>query len=325
MTERFEGRLIEKIGQFHHAVNEYYSTLKKDRTSILKKLSEIPVFNLKEVIEEFEETKEINGNSKTSALEGRETRNKWYLKILEGKRVVGVDGSQINPLKDVGIPIGGVQVAKLCVEHGDGIYKLNNYSALVDLGKNVALKRFELEVDALIEEMDGTSWLFFDGALSTTFTADMSDNLKMGYFSSINTLIKASEDTKTPLISYIDRSYSKDIAKMLGSKGHDSFLLDSVLNLWSYTRCFSSENYCFSYLKTNPGTPIRIEYPKWMENMHHEVAKIVFAECQLGSTRGYPYILERAHSCCQITNEEKRDFMRTLSQDTSFKWMCKIG
>jgi len=321
MTKRFEGRLIEKIGQFHLAVNEYYSEMEKDRISIQDKLSKIPVFNLSDVVKEFNESAPENS---LITLNTKETRNKWFLKILDGKRVVGVDGSQINPLKDVGIPIGGVQVAKLCVEHGRGKYDLKNYSTFANLGENVGLKRFELEVEALIEEMDGKSWLFLDGALSTTFTAEMSDKLVKEYVSSINSLIKASRDTKTPLISYIDRSYSKDIAKKLGSRSHDSFLLNSILKLWSYTPSFRSENYCFSYFKTNPGTPVRIEYPMWMEDMHHEVAKVVFAECQLGSTHGYPYILERAHSCCQISNEEKRDFMRASSLDTSFKWMCKI-
>jgi NurA-like 5'-3' nuclease len=48
------------------------------------------------------------------------------------------------------------------------------------------------------------------------------------------------------------------------------------------------------------------------------------AECMLGSTKGYPYVLERAHTCSQIGNDEKKDFMKALSHDTSFKWICKV-
>jgi hypothetical protein len=135
-----------------------------------------------------------------------------------------------------------------------------------------------------------------------------------------------SEKTSTPLIGYVDRSYAKDIAKKMGADIYDSYLLNYSLNLMNYTSAFKSEKdrICYAYLKANPGQPVRIEYPLWMESLQHEVSRIVMAECLLGSTRGYPYILERAHTSSQIENQEKNDFRSAFSKGVSFKWICKV-
>ncbi|HID43223.1 MAG TPA: DNA double-strand break repair nuclease NurA [Archaeoglobaceae archaeon] len=298
---KFEGRLMDRVREFNDIVNEYYSKMEKDRDVLIEKLSEIPKFEIK-------------------------NEGKWYLEVLNGLRVVGVDGSQITPLKEVGIPIGGIQIAKLSIIHGTGSYDLKYYSAFVGMEENVSLARFKMEVEALIEEMDGNSWLFFDGSLSTTFTADMSDRLKEEYASQINLMLEKSEETHTPLIGYVDRSYAKDIARKFVTEVHDSYLLNKILGLLNYTQAFRAEeeNICFSYLKANPGQPVRIEFPVWMEKLQHEVARVVFAECFLGSTKGYPYILERAHTCSKIDNIEKNDFRRAFSRNISFKWICKV-
>jgi NurA-like 5'-3' nuclease len=45
----------------------------------------------------------------------------------------------------------------------------------------------------------------------------------------------------------------------------------------------------------------------------------------LGSTRGYPYILERAHKYSSIGNNEKMSFIKAVgSYNISFKWMSKL-
>lgn len=298
---KFEGRLMNKLKEFNDVLNEYYSKMEREREDLFEELTKIPKFRL--------------GDGK-----------KWYLEILDGLRVVGVDGSQILPLKEIGIPIGGIQIAKISITHGTGEYDLKHYSAFVEMEENVSLARFKMEIEALMEEMDGKSWLFFDGSLSTTFTADMSDRLREEYSSHMNMLLEKSEETHTPLIGYVDRSYAKDIAKKFGRGVHDSYLFDNILELMEYTQAFRAEEdkICFSYMKVNPGQPVRIEFPLWMEKSLHEIAGIVFAECYLGSTKGYPYILERAHSCSKIDGVEKNDFRKVFSRDTSFKWICKV-
>lgn len=296
----FEGRLVGGVKKFQQALDDYYSRMEEEKNSLLNKLSEISTFKITE-----------NG--------------KWYLQELNGKKVVGVDGSQIKPLKDIGVPLGGIQVAKLSIEHGKGRHDLKHRSAFIDMDENVSLARFKMEVDALLQEMDGESLLFFDGSLSTSFTAEMSEKLRKEYTSWIKTLLQKSEETRTPLVGYVDRSYAKDLAKSMGVNAYDSYLLSSVLNVMEYTPAFKSEmdELCYSYLRANPNQPVRLEYPMWMEELHHQVVKPVMAECMLGSTRGYPYVLERAHTCCQIERNERTDFMKAFSRDTSFKWMSK--
>lgn len=296
----FDGRLMGGVRKFQQALDDYYARMEEEKNSLLNKLSEIPTFSIDET-------------------------GKWYLQELDGKRVVGVDGSQVKPLKDIGVPLGGVQVARLSIQHGIGKHQLNHRSAFISMDENVSLARFKMEVEYLMEEMDGESLLFFDGSLSTSFTAEMSEKLRQEYAALISSLIRRSEETRTPLVGYVDRSYAKDLAKSMGVNAYDSYLLSSFLSLMEYTQAFRSEKdeLCYSYLRANPNQPVRLECPMWMEDIHHDIVKSVMAECMLGSTRGYPYVLERAHSCCQIERDERVDFMRAFSRDTSFKWMSK--
>ena len=57
----------------------------------------------------------------------------WHLNILNGKRIVGVDGSQLRHLREFGIPFGAVQVAKFSVVHGEGDYDIRFKSKWVGL------------------------------------------------------------------------------------------------------------------------------------------------------------------------------------------------
>ncbi|RLI88186.1 MAG: hypothetical protein DRO98_03455 [Archaeoglobales archaeon] len=306
MHDRLEGCLMAQLNRFRQFVNDYCSKLEDVRKEAIPKLSGVEFFEL-----------------------GK--KGKWYLNVLKGKRVVGVDGSQIMPLREVGIPVGAVQVAKIFVVHGEGVSDVKHYSAFVPIEGNVDLKRFQMEAEVLMEEMDGKSWLFFDGSFIPTFSAELSDELRKEYFKAMSSLIKASEETETPLIGYVDRSYAKDLARTLGFDVYDTFLL-SEMKPMTYTEPLLSPRkevgeICYAYMRITPSPPVRIEYPLWMKEkgMHHEAMEIVAAECMLGSTRGYPYILERAHAHAVISNEERATFMKVIgSRGVSFKWMSKL-
>ncbi|AEA46704.1 DNA double-strand break repair nuclease NurA [Archaeoglobus veneficus] len=305
-SNRLKGRLMAQIGKFRQFVDSYCSELDEVRKRAMPKLSDIEFFEL-------------------------ETGGKWYLDVLRGRRVVGVDGSQIMPLKEVGIPVGAVQVAKVFVVHGKGDHDVDYYSEFVPMEGNVDLKRFQMEAEVLMEEMDGRSWLFFDGSFIPTFSAELSEDLKKKYLNAMLTLVRKSEETRTPLIGYVDRSYAKDLARTLGFDVYDTFLL-SEMKPMTYTAPLLSPrrdvgDICYAYMRITPSLPVRIEYPAWMkdEGLHHEVIRVVAAECMLGSTRGYPYILERAHARAVISNEERMYFMKVIgSRGVSFKWMSKV-
>ncbi len=306
---KFEGSLMSQINKFKELVDQYYSQLEELKKVAEEKLSKIPIFRI-------------------------ESKEKWYLDVLDGRKVVGVDGSQITPLKEVGIPLGAVQVAKVVIVHGIGKSDITHYSAFVPMEENVDLTRFRMEVETLMEEMDGNGWLFFDGSFILSFTTELNRRLREEYINSITALLKKSRETQTPIIGYVDRSYAKDLAKDLGIEQiYDAYLLSDKMDLMTYTppfRCHRddvemSEEVSYAYLRVSPSLPVRIEYPSWMEDMHDEIIRVVVAECMLGSTKGYPYILERAHHYSSIGGKEKMSFMKAVgSHNISFKWMSKL-
>ncbi len=292
----FEGSLIENIGRFKEFLRSYNEEIERKKRSV--------------------ESRILN----TVRIERMDVEGRWYLKVLDGRRVVGVDGSQISPLRELGIPIGVIQVAKIWVLHGRGVYGRSYRTTFVRLEENLDLRRFQLEIEMLMEEMDGRSWLFFDGSLMPY----AEQSLREEYGRIVSKLIEVSEKTETPVVGYIDKSFSKDVAKMFGLDIYDSFLLSDVMDLFSYTQPLG-RGICYAYLMVNPSVPVRIEYPEWMVEMHEEVVRVVFAECLLGKTRGYPYILERAHHYSCIDAKARASFMKAVkSQGVSFKWMSKI-
>ncbi len=293
----FDGSLIENIPRFRDLLEEYGRSIEEKRRSLGNKLIE------------FLDLRRIEG------------RRGWWLKFLDRKRVVGVDGSQISPMRELGIPIGVVQVAKFWVIHGIGKYGVNYKTAFVGVEQSMDLVRFELEMNVLKEEMDGKSWLFIDGSLSP-FPSDQ--RLRDSYISKTREIVEVSEDTKTPVVGHVDKSFSKDLAKSLGLDVYDVFLLSGIMEPFSYTRPFG-DWIKYTYVSVYPTAPVRVEYPAWMEDMHDEVVRMVVAECLLGKTRGYPYVLERAHNYSCIDAKARTNFMKAIkSYSISMKWISKI-
>ena len=297
---KFEGSLLSQIERFRSHVRSYYSYLKSLEADIKEKMK-------------FE-IRKVNNNYN-------------FLYFLKNKKVVGVDGSQILPLRELGIPIGLIQVAKVCILHGLGKFEVKHYSALTSIEENIDLKRFKMEVEVVMEECEDGGWLFLDGPLYPAFIVELNKKLREEYLAVVNSLLKKTKKYNTPVIGYIDKSFAKDLSKKFGfEKVYDSHIL-STLKLFSYTQPFETEHedILFSYVKLNPSYPARIEFPKWMVDMHDEVIKVVIAECLLSITKGYPYILERAHKYALIKNKEKLVFMEAVGcYDPSFKWISKI-
>ncbi|RLI78649.1 hypothetical protein DRP05_06530 [Archaeoglobales archaeon] len=284
------------------------------RGNIFEKIDELKSF-IDGYLREMEKVKLDNVNLTELGIKRVETKQRWYLECLEGKKVVGVDGSQINPLRELGIPIGVVQVAKVKVWHGEGKKDVEYYSMPVTIDENINLKRFDLEMEALIDEVGEGGWLFFDGSF---MAPEVKDN------KNVEKLFRLSEEHSTPVIGYVDKSFSRDLSDRLGLKTYDSFLLRNM-KVFEYTKPFIKNNLAYAYIKLNPALPARIEYPVWMVDMHDDVVKLVIAECQLGITKGYPYILERAHKFSTIEHGDRAKFMRAVkSYSVSFKWMAKM-
>jgi hypothetical protein len=167
----------------------------------------------------------------------------WALEVLSGVTTVAVDGSQITPQREYGIPVGAVQVGWFENPHvPDGRYvKDLCFEALApdelaaedDAGSSfpnlrVNLRRFELECETLAARMgrlrgDAPRALcFFDGSLVISFAAQMRPEYRHAYVRAIRGLLDASEATRVPLVGYIDTSYATDLVSMLRWAARDA-------------------------------------------------------------------------------------------------------
>lgn len=273
------------------------------------------ILKFKSKIDELSET-EIDIDVKSNSI-----RLKDPFKILKDVKVSGIDGSQISPLKDFGIPFGGVQAARIWVHHGRGLRDLR-YKSNIVYESNIDLERFKLEIELTKESLEISDFVFYDGSLSVLYTMEMSERLSRAYRKEIDEVVKMSEELGIPIIGYVDRSYTKD----LGLKIYDSFVLSDYLKLYEYTEPIETKTPLLAfYFKSNPSLPVRVEIPKWCENMVDSIAEVVYAECMLGSTSGYPYILERAHKYAKIDEKEKFAFVKAIkSFRISFKYISKV-
>ena len=280
---RFEGKLIENVAK----IREFYR-----KTEI----SEIP------------------------DLEKRRIFVEDLKSFLRGLKVAGVDGSQISPLKDFGLPFGGVQAARLVVEHGKGKYDLK-YKSGIAHESNLELERFKLEVEMLKEVMSEDVYAFYDGSFSFFFASEMSEKLRRAYLKEFEELIKLSEENETPVIAYVDRSYSRELFQ----NTYDSYILRSYLSMFEFVEPIKRGSLLITYFKVNPTFPAKIEMPTWLEDRIEEVLKVILAECLISSTSGYPYILERVHKYATISEREKEEFVKAVgAKILSYKFVSKL-
>jgi hypothetical protein len=303
-----------------------------------------------------------------TALHDHRAARIWALDRISGIRTLAVDGSEIKPTKDYSLPLAAVQVAwfenphlpsghyvkdvsfqivhpdELIEEHADGF-------GIVD--QLLALRRFQAEVNKLIERMNAIAEAgfngpppvaFFDGSLVVSFAGAMLQDLGTGYISAICRLLAASEDTRVPVVGYIDTSMAKDLGTMLGvlgdlPAGHrvpDSRIVNSRVVWGDRTRALVcarddvlgryttddgqtfAREICFTYLKTNQfAAPARIDFPRWIlrDGLLDHVVDVVRAEVIIGN--GYPYCIETADQCAVLGSLDREHFYRVVQDFAS--------
>ncbi len=253
---------------------------------------------------------------------GRE-KKKWALSVLEGVKVTGVDGSQVSPLREFGIPAGAVQVAAYTVFHGSGEWDVKYISRITKLEENIDVVRYEMEMK-LLSEVCESGYVFYDGSLTPSFARDMREELKERYFKAVKLAVRVSEEKRAPVVGYTDRTYAKDVARANGLDVYDAFLL-SDMEVMSYTEPVELGDICFCYARFTPSLPSRVEVPAWAKSRMGKIMRVVCAECMLGSTYAYPFVLERAHAYAKISEREREYLARKVGiMSLSFKWVSKV-
>jgi hypothetical protein len=217
----------------------------------------------------------------------------------------------------------------------------------------VNLRRFELECEVLVEAMRRLAGrapapvCFFDGSLIISFAARIRNpELQFGYLRAVRSVLVASEQTRVPLVGFVDTSRARDLVTLLCRLMEydeppglsDGALLRRRMSWGDRTEAFTCarddglfegdhealdyySRVHFLYLKTTAdNTPVRLDLPSWVlgaggsegETELERVLDVVRAECVVGT--GYPYAVETADAVAVITNTDRERFYRTFQE-----------
>lgn len=303
-----------------------------------------------------------------AAWQNREQARHWALETLEGRPALAVDGSQIIPTTDYSPPVGAVQIGWFFNDRGtatdgdpDGRYEKDIAfevlapDELLDSGGDdgvfpnwrVNQARFILECAKLCEFMERCAErpferrpvCFLDGSLIISFAGQLRAGREHGYIQAVQELLACSERTRTPLVGYVDNTYSRDLATLLAAlhglvapaQINDAYLLRETLSSWGdrspFWICARQDRLsdtgradfykqvCFCLARVSmENPPARLEIPRWLleSGRADEVVALVLAEAVVGG--GYPYVLEAADVTAVIQQQDRQRFYR-LYQD----------
>ncbi len=293
-----------------------------------------------------------------------EAAREWAERVITGITTVAVDGSQILPWREVSIPVGLVQAAIFANPHDpkqayvkdarvevlgpDDLVatagmipdetELNAQLAAEEL---VNLRRFELEARTLGEWMQ--AWhqspdappplALLDGSLIVSFALRKESPLRSAYIAAVTRLLETSEQTRVPLIAYIDTSFARDLATMLcvvfperalpnERRIHDALLWGDALGWGDACIPFLSArgdvlseygsqrgSIAFAYLRAAADRPpARLEMPRWLAESDLLPRMLDVLRAELVAGNGYPYAIETADAVAVITTEDRARF-----------------
>lgn len=304
---------------------------------------------------------------------GREFANheqaRQWAECIEGITTLAVDGSQLLPWRDASVPVAMIQVGFFANPHMQGRSYTKDVrievlapDELMEEAKiesadpdsypysemQVTLRRYLLEVETICNQMERyantrdpdepvySPLIFFDGSLVVSFALTMPSPYRERYINAAISLLKTSEQTRVPLIGYIDTSYARDIITMLRrldaaqpqpvlrdtKRIHDALLWQNRLHWGDRTPAMICargdilesygpyrESVAFCYLQTTSNRPpARLEFPRWLidDGILEPVMDVVRAEAIAGN--GYPYAIEAADAVSVITMQDRSEF-----------------
>nr|WP_261790006.1 DNA double-strand break repair nuclease NurA [Synechococcus elongatus] len=282
----------------------------------------------------------------------REASLDWVRSQIQGVTTFAVDGSQIYPSKDFSLPIALVQIAWF--ENPHQLNQPYTKDIAVDLlapadfqdlspenfDRLVNMRRFQMETERLVQFLESHAGqpnccAFLDGSLVATFAEAFEAETQQVYIDCLVRLLRASENSRVPLIAYIDTSSAKDLAELLQDWFEelpeprslvDAQIVAQGLRWGDRTpllRCRRSilkvyaeqgDRLAYCYLKTHDGNPVRIELPLWLveSGRHETVLNWLRAEVIAGG--GYPYAIETADQAAVLRSDDRQLFYRLLQE-----------
>ena len=300
--------------------------------------------------------------------QNREQSLQWALETLDGRPVLAVDGSQIMPTTDYSYPVGAVQIGWFLNEHreatetGARAYEKDiDFEALapdelfdpagdddgVFPGWRVNQRRFVLECAKLRQFMEARAGRPFaqrpvcllDGSLIISFAGQLRAGREHGYIEAVRELLDCSARTQTPLVGFVDNTYSRDLVTLMSTlhglpapaQVNDALLLGATLPNWgdrspfwvcarpdglsNQGRADFYKQVCFCLVQLSmEQPPARLEMPRWLleSGRVDEVVELVLAEAVVGN--GYPYALEAADVTAVIQQKDRQRFYRLFQE-----------
>ncbi len=291
----------------------------------------------------------------------------WALAVLYERPTIAVDGSQITPSKDFSVPVGAVQVGWFINEHRPA---MPNRPAYVKDVEFELLSPRELETEAEEEPSDFPNWrvnqerfvrechklcelmahygdrdeaqrplCFFDGSFIISFAGQLRPGRAAPYLRAVTELLDCAEETRTPLVGFVDTSYSRDLVTLLNTLYpeaalhhlSDAGLLSPLLTGWGDRspfficarpdalsrdgRAAFYKRVGFTYMRlVRDRPPARLELPRWLldSGQLEPVLDRVRAECVVAN--GYPYAIETADAVAVIGHQDRERFYRILQE-----------
>ncbi|HZH34228.1 MAG TPA: DNA double-strand break repair nuclease NurA [Pyrinomonadaceae bacterium] len=314
--------------------------------------------------DELDEFRAVSAAFETRWKSHEEARS-WALEILKNRTTFAADASQILPGREISLPVAAIQVGTFENSHTEtGDYKKQaRFTVIppnelldsdeleekpVSAESIVGLRRFQAEAEAVKtflrnrkgwrERGERMPLAFFDGTLLISIAMPRT-SLQTRFVAEMVELVRVSEETRVPVVGFVDQSYARDLISLLDALStsfgryvrepnrtlNDSRLLNvESLKSWGdrtpffYCRRhglsdFYGETVGFVYLKTSgDGVPARLDVPSWIYegNLLAEVLDGVRAECVIGL--GYPYALETADATAVISGRDREMFLRAL-------------
>jgi hypothetical protein len=307
-----------------------------------------------------------------------EEARRWALDVLHGRVTFAADGSQLLSGREVSMPLAAVQVAWFENPHtraGSYVkqarFAVLTPAELLESGDDrinaetlLTFRRFQLETEALCEFMERQrGWrergrrppvAFFDGSLTYLISFALpKTKIQDDYARAVARLLELSRSTQVPVVGFIDRSYARDLVRLVDALNqnaggrysrypYDAQLLRArvgheppVLERWGERTVFcyylrdplsghlmderGEPLIGFIYLQTSgDDAPARLDVPTWIyeAGLLDDVVDAVRAECVCGL--GYPYAIETADEAAVITARDRAEFLRAI-QDFAHK------
>lgn len=309
------------------------------------------------------------GISFAASWENHEESREWAENVLSKRVTFAADGSQLFLLKETSLPVGAVQIGWFENPHDpDKKYDrsasfevlspkmlLENQDEPLNPETRVGERRVHLEIERAAQFLSKhKGWqergermplAFFDGTLLVSFSQPQT-SVQPKFLAALLKLVELSKDCRVPLVGYVDRSFAKDVVKMVSvmdtriaeSSIYDTTLLSTettnnvkVLSSWGDRTSFclakrhglevfnDPDNGLpmigFCYLQTtSEAGPARLDIPRWIfeGGLLDEVIDVVRAECVIGL--GYPYALETADATALISRNDRDVFVAALAE-----------